>query len=410
MRFRYKAKKGLDEFSEGVIEAGSQEEVLNKLVTEGLFPISVEEEAFPAAPDDAQAQKRKKPVSRSSRINSRQVFIFTQKLNTLIRAYVALLPALKIIHDQTDNLSFQAVILDIFNATKEGRPFSESLGRYPRIFPSLYINIIKSGEASGALDSALEQIMEFLSRKEALKTKVMVALAYPSLLLGVGVLSIFILLNFVIPRLMPILVSSRVELPLITKIILKISMISHKSWIGVLAVICVFALIGYQQRENYFYKKWLHTVKMKLPIIKRIILNRELVHFSHSLSLLLKGGIPALRALETVIPGLEDFRLREDLKEVLNRVASGQSLSKSMEALTSLPDFFTKMIAVGEESGRLTEVLEEVADSYTQQLDADVALISSLLEPLMILVLGVILGGIVMAILIPTFQMTQLVQ
>ena len=145
-------------------------------------------------------------------------------------------------------------------------------------------------------------------------------------------------------------------------------------------------------------------------MLKRLTQNQELDYFSRSLSLLLKSGVSALKSLEISIAGIEDQRLKEELKKVYQNVASGQTISKSMDNLTSLPNFFTKMIAVGEESGKLSDVLDEISHSYVQQIESDTALITSLLEPVLILTLGVILGTIVLSILLPIFQMTSMVR
>ena len=198
-------------------------------------------------------------------------------------------------------------------------------------------------------------------------------------------------------------------IPLITKIILSISTISNNNLlIGLMAVV-IFTAFLYSKRKSLLIKRILRIFKMKIPLISRMIKNQELTNFSHSLLLLLKNKVPALKALETIVPALDDDVLKDELVKVCQQVASGQRLAASMESLTSLPSFFTKMLAVGEESGRLAEVLEEITLSYSRQVDSDVAIISSLMEPLLILFLGVIMGTIVLAVLIPTFQMSQIV-
>ncbi|MCK4994245.1 MAG: type II secretion system F family protein [Candidatus Omnitrophica bacterium] len=407
MEFSYKAKKGLGEVENGTIIAENQQEALSKLTEKGLFPVSIEA-VGPRISNQKTALVGKKKFFLSKRITSRQIVVFTQKLTTLVRAKVELLHALKIIHEQTEDPAFQGIILEIYNFTKEGKVFSESLTYFPKIFSNFYINVIKAGETSGELDAALEQISDFITKQEALKQKVLLALAYPGLLLFVGIVSIFILMNFVIPQLRPIFDNSNVELPLITKIILNISSLSNSSrLIGLMGVV-MSAVFLYYKRESLLMKRIIRVFKTKVPIISRIIKNQDLTNFSHSLFLLVKSKVPALKALEVVVPGLEDDVLKGELVEVCQQVASGQRLSTSMEALTSLPNFFTKMLAVGEESGRLTEVLEEITLSYSNQVDSDVALVSSLVEPVLILFLGVIMGTIVLAILIPTFQMSQI--
>jgi type II secretory pathway component PulF len=404
-KFVYKAKKGLNDAFEGVIEAANQEEALNRLLQQGLFPTKVEPQITAA---DKSYLLKKSPRAFKKRVNSSDILIFTQKLATLVRAKVELLSALRILYEQTENLRFKEIILAMYNSTKEGKTFSEGLEKHPKLFPFLYVNIIKAGEASGRLEASLDQVSDFLSREQGLKTKITVALAYPVLLILVGLASIFVLINFVIPRLRPILESLGAELPLITKIILKVSALSSKSWWAFLGIVIFIILVLYRLKGATFFKLLIRKIKMNIPVLKRLTKNQELDYFSRSLCLLLKSGVPALRSLEVSTAGIENPQLKEELKKTYQNVASGQSIAKSMENLTSLPSFFTKMVAVGEESGRLAEVLEEISHSYIQQIEADITLIASLLEPILILALGLVLGTIVLSILLPIFQITQM--
>jgi len=405
--YYYKAKHGLEETREGQIEATNQDEAMQKLIANGLFPITIKEVSL----------KEKKPAKKfrlrmgPDKITSNELLTFIRKLATLTRAKVELLSSLKILYEQTENARFKAIVLDLYNATKEGKPFSESLARYPGVFSFILVNIVRAGEASGHLDASLDQIAEFMQREAGLKNKILVALAYPGLLLMVGLVSIFVLINFVIPKLRPIFDSlGAKELPMITKIILKISVVSNKSWWIFVIAIVLFIVLLYQQKGLPYFKNMLGKVKSRLPIVKGLSVNQELAHFSRSLALLLTNGVPALRSLEIVTPSIENKALKDELKKVCQQVAAGKTISKSMEDSTGLPSFFTKMVAVGEESGRLSEVLTELSRSYTQQIESDIALVSSLIEPILILALGLVLGTIVLSILLPTFQVTQMVR
>ncbi len=404
--YHYKAKHGLEETREGSIEATNQDEAMRKLIAKGLFPITIKEASVK---DKKPANKFRLRIGRD-KITSGELLTFIRKLSTLTRAKVELLSSLKILYEQTENGRFKAIVLDVYNATKEGKPFSESLARYPDVFSFILVNIVRAGEASGHLDASLDQIAEFMQREEGMKNKILVALAYPGLLLMVGLVSIFVLINFVIPKLRPIFDSlGAKELPVITKIILKISALSNKSWWIFVIVIVIFVALLYQQKGMPYFRNILGKLKTKLPIVKSLSINQELAHFSRSLALLLTSGVPALRSLEIVTPSIENKTLKEGLKKVCQQVAAGKTISKSMEDSTGLPSFFTKMVAVGEESGRLSEVLTELSRSYTQQIESDIALVASLIEPVLILSLGLVLGTIVLSILLPTFQVTQMV-
>jgi type II secretory pathway component PulF len=412
--FRYKAKKGLDETVEGTIEAESQDDAINNLAVQGLFPFSVVE--VPAAASSAgtgtEAKRRFKLKLRlklGPTISSKDKLAFTQKLTTLVKAKLELLNSLKILYEQTENPHLKEIILQLYNQTKEGKPFSESLGSFPKIFPPLFVNMITAGEASGHLDSSLEQIADFMYQEENLKNRVLVALSYPVLLLSVGVVSIFVMINFVVPRLKPIFQGMGRDLPAITKVILKISELSSGTWLWILGAVVIAVIVIRLQKGSAFFKNILLFFRMHAPVVKRIRQNQELTHFARSLVLLLNGGVTALRALELASPTVDDPRLKKQLAGACAKVAAGERLSKSLEECPGLPVFFVKMVAVGEESGRLSEILEGVSKSYVQQVESDIGLISSLLEPVLILGLGLVLGTIVMAILLPTFQVTQMV-
>lgn len=410
--FTYKAKKGLDETLEGTLIAENRDDALSKLVAQGLFPVYIDEllSSKPAPKPKLQQQLFGKDSKINRKISSGEILNFTQKLTTLVRARVELLASLRILYEQTENARFQAIIQEIYNITKEGKPLSESFVNFPSIFSPLFVNIVKAGEASGRLDQALEQISEFMTRQESLKTKVRVALAYPTMLLGIGLLSIFILMNFVVPKLKPIFAGMGKDLPLITKIILQISELSNKTWWAIIGTVALVTFILYKKKGAGFFQAVLRSIKMNMPILKSMTRNQDLAHLASSLTLLLKSGVPALKALQVSAPTVEEPKLKKDLEAACVNISAGQSLSKSMQAVGALPNFFTKMIAVGEESGRLTEVLEEITSSYVQQIEADIALVTSLLEPILILFLGGILGVIVLSILLPTFQMTQVVR
>jgi type II secretory pathway component PulF len=404
--FFYKAKKGLSDTIEGAITADTRDEALAELLEKGLFPISI---------GNAADNKKEQPTARKTttrfrkRITSGDILNFTQKLSTLIRASVDLLAALKIIYDQVDRPVLKELILGLRDTIKEGGTFSEALSRYPKVFFPLFIALVRTGESTGRIDSALEEVTLFLQRQEALKNKVAVALAYPVLLVIIGLTSIFVIINFVIPRLKPIFEGLMLEPPFITRFILNISAVSSRFWfifLGLPAVFFVFLFYNKQARD-YFYAM-LNGLKNKLPLIKKVSKNQELAFFSSALNLLLKSGVPALQSLKIAADSLSTPALKQQIQSVCQAVSSGESISKSMEDMTSLPKFFISMVAVGEQSS-LDRPLEELAKSYAQAVEKDVGIITSLLEPVLILVLGLILGTIVLAILLPIFQITQMV-
>ena len=415
-KFKYKAKKGVSEIVEGVLSAENKDDATNKLFEQSLFPIEIE---TCASYPKAVISKDKKTTVQSNlgflskimpkkRASSKDVLLFTQNLATLIRAKVELLSSLRILHDQTDDEFFKEVIMTIFNSIKEGESFSEALGKFPRSFSPLFISIVKAGEVSGNMESALTQLTGFIQMQDNLKRKVLGALMYPFILLSVGVMSIFVILNFVIPKLSGIFNDMGADLPLATEIILKVSEISNKSWIWIVAVLMLFVGTVILSKRSTIFILFFRKIVTKLPVLKRLTKNQELVNFSKAFSLLIQSGTTVLQSLEVAALSVNDVKARKELDKVAQKVKGGQKLSESMMSSKSLPNFFIKMISVGEESGRLEEVLDEVVNSYNQQIESDIAIITSIIEPVLILVLGLVLGGIVITILLPIFQVTQM--
>ena len=414
LRFKYKAKKGTDKIVEGVLMAGSQVEAINKLAEQNLFPIEVEvcdsagknisERAV--SPGAAGFKNILRKISQG-KISSKEVLVFTQKLATLTRAKMELLPCLEILHGQIDNPAFKDVILKVRNWLKEGKSLSESLRNFPAVFSPLFISIVRAGEASGNMEAALTQVTDFMQTQESFKNKVSGALVYPAILSCVGIMSIFVILNFVIPKLRGIFNQLGSDIPVVTKIILKLSQITSENWMWMLLLLAVVAVIIFYKGTKFFFSflKWL---VMRLPILKRLLKNQELANFSRALSLLIRSGVTPLQSLEIASLSVEDSRMKEELAGMLEKIRDGQAIFESMREFKSMPDFFIKMIAIGEKSGRLEEVLNEVAHSYAQQIEQDIGVIASLLEPVLILMLGVVLGGIVLSILLPIFQVTQM--
>lgn len=403
-RFRYRAKKGLKETVEGVLEGSSRDEVLERLTQQGLFPISIELDKVLRPQRESQERKRR---LFSWRVSRKEILLFIQKLATFSRAKVDLLKALTILYNQTDNLRFKDVLLSLSERLKEGKSFSESLQAFPQFFPPLFISIIRAGEASGRLDKALEEINSYLQREDELRSKIKASLAYPLLLLGVGLITIFVLISFVIPKLKILLLGLKKELPLVTRLIIKVSDLSKESWYIFLGVAISGGFILYWQRRNPLLLRFNSALKRKIPIIGRIIYNQEISRLSKSLSLLLRSGVSALASLKITSSGIQDISLKREMEKVWEGISQGKTLYESMSLYTSLPSFFVKLVEIGEESGRLDEILEEAGNSYARQIEQDIKVVTSLVEPLLILGLGLILGSIILSILLPIFQLTR---
>ncbi len=405
MKYKYKAKKNLNEIVEGKIEGASVEGVLEDLQSQGLVPISVEPTAVfltPEALNSAGSVKLK-----TGKFGLKQLVLFTQKLYNLINSRVELLSALRLLEKNCDNRAEKALLADIIRNIKEGVPFSACLSRYPKYFPHLYVNIVHTGESTGKLKEALLQLLDYLRRLQDLRLKVKQALAYPIFMSLVGVGTIFVMLTFVLPRLAGMFDDFQAQLPLPTLILLKISnFLQNYWWVIVILIAAAVSVLKIRRagKESVF-----NRLKYYIPVVKDIVYKQSVANFSRSLSLLLQSGVNLLSALADAGPVIGNPVYISQLDQVRKEVSEGVPFSDSLAKFKIFPDFFVQMVRVGEEGGRLDSVLADIADSYEQEIEADLKTVSSLIEPAIILVLGLVIGAMVIAMLLPIFNMNSIV-
>lgn len=402
MEFRYKAKKSLHDIIEGSLEADSVEQVIEKLEHQGLTAISVEQEKSFAP------SKISGPANiKLGKWGQKQLVLFTQKLYNLSKSRVELLSALRLLEKASGNDTEKALLSSIIKDIKEGMNFSQCLSRYPQYFSPLYVNLIRTGESSGQLKDALGQILARLERGEELRMKVRQALAYPIFMVLVGIGTIFVMLTFILPRLAGMFEDFQASLPLPTLILLSVADFLKRYWPFI--IISFIVLIILLQKKRKDGSTILSGLKYHFPFIKRLIYKQSIANFSTSTALLLKSGVTLLSAISITSAIIGKPEHIKQLGKVSNDVREGSSFSQALSRFKIFPDFFVQMIKVGEEGGRLDSVLEDIAASYEQEIEGDLKIISSLLEPAIILVLGLVIGGIVMAVLLPIFNINTLV-
>lgn len=399
-RFIYKAKKGPKEEISGIIEAENKNVALHKLTTMGYFPISVEEE------DVEETVLRKNPLLRFRKVSIRDLSIFTRQLSDLLEAGLPLVRALSVLEKQTPNRFLQSVITDLRADVQDGNPLSTSLQRHPKIFSGLYSSMVKSGETGGGLENVLLRLAEFQESQEELNTTVHRAMAYPALMAIVGTVTIFVLITFVIPKIVSMFQDLNQTLPLPTLILLNISYFIRDFW-WVLAGACFLIYFAFARiTKSHEGKLILDRLKLNFPMMGQLTLRAEIARFTRTLSTLLNNGVPILEALAVVINTMENEILKEDIGLAQREVREGAGLAKGLAKGSYFPIFVNNMIAVGEESGALEKALLKVAISYEREVDRTVKVMTSLLEPFMILTIGLIIGFIVIAMLLPIFEIS----
>ena len=395
--FVYKAKKDNAETVTGDIIARDGDEAVDLLTARGLIPVSVEERS---AAGGGLLRDLK-----ASGIGLKQMYFFTRQLVTLLRSGVALLQALDILAAQTKHAYFSRILTEVSSAIRNGRSFSAALSDYPAVFSSLYIAMARAGEESGRLRELMTNMTVYFKKQDEIATRVRSALAYPAFMLGVGVLTVFFILAFVMPRITVLFSGMNTPLPWPTLFIMGLSRVVIKIWpylVGLL-VVGTIALRSFDQTARL--RGALNWCFMLIPPIKDLAFKVDSERFARTLGLLLQSGIPILRALEVATPTLSSDELKASLFLVQERVAGGSGFGDALKEVSALPELFAQLIKVGEESGELAETLMDIADTYEQDISEITKTLTTLLEPLMILLVGAVVGFIVFAMLMPIFQM-----
>jgi type II secretory pathway component PulF len=398
-KFRYQAKRGPQERFEGEIEAANEEAALNLIAHQGLYPIKIEEKKFTK-------ERRAAPLIISRKITQAQLLDFSRQLYNLLCAHVELLRALYILREQTDDVSLKNLIDNLYNRVKDGENLSNALAKFPQSFSPIYISLIKAGEVGGRLDSALERIVSFLEEREDLRRKVISSIAYPIMMVLVGIATVVVLITFVIPRLTALFADFGQDLPLITRALLFVSSLFGRVEFWLVIAVAVIILAVYQRfaRNKLSWKGIIKT----MPIFRRIVLLESITHFSFTFGMLLESGVSVLEALGVSSLSLGDSRLAAEVGRLKNGVTQGLSLAEGANYLESFPKFFRRMLVIGEESGLLPKVMDTTTQILKKELEMRLKIISSLIEPVVILAVGLVLGIMVIAMLLPIFQMSGL--
>ncbi|HXK18660.1 MAG TPA: type II secretion system inner membrane protein GspF [Polyangiaceae bacterium] len=345
-----------------------------------------------------------------SRPSSGDVAIMTRQLATLVRAGVPLVESVAALTDQVEKEQLQRVLTELRENLNEGTSFAKSLAKHPAVFPPLFINMVAAGEASGTLEGVLERLADFMEGQSRLKGKVSAALAYPILMVVIGGLLVGVLMVAVVPKVTSIFDSLGHALPWYTRLLIFVSDTLAGFW---------WLILGALALGIYLFRRWKKTplghmrwdiIRLKMPIFGRLTLLVAVARFSRTLATLLASGVQLLKAMEIGQNVLENVRLEQVVREAIGSIREGESIAVPLKRSGQFPPMMTHMIAVGEKSGQLEAMLENVARSYEADVETRVVALTSLLEPIMIVALGGAVGFIAMSILMPLLQMNELVE
>jgi type IV pilus assembly protein PilC len=354
--------------------------------------------------------RKQRQGRKGGKVNPGDIAIFSRQLATMLAAGIPLVQAFEIVGNGNDKPAMQKLILDVKADVEGGTSLHEALGKHPLYFDDLFVNLVEAGEQAGALESLLDKIATYKEKTEALKKKVKKALFYPAAVLAVAVIVTIILLVFVIPQFESLYKGFGADLPAFTQFVIHVSnVVQHDGfYMAVGFGLAVWTFIYFKKRSKAM-REFLDRVALKLPIIGPILNKSAIARYARTLSTMFAAGVPLVEALDSVAGATGNIVYENAVRKMRDEVSTGQRLQRSMENTGLFPNMVNQMIAVGEESGSLDEMSGKVATFYEAEVDNAVDAMSSLLEPMIMVILGVLVGGLVIAMYLPIFKLASVV-
>ena len=402
--FSYKVRDKTGKLVEGQLEAENAQLVVSKLRSMGYVPIEIEQQGSKSLSRDL------KIPGLSDRIKLKDVQVFSRQFATMISSGLSMLRSLYILAEQTESKPLAAVVNQVRMDVERGASLSAALAKHPKAFNRLYVAMVRAGEAGGVLDSVLQRLATTIEKQVELRRKVKSAMTYPAVVSCLVLLLVTAMLLFVIPMFQNIYGSLGGTLPLPTLILVKISNVVRNLWFVVFAVeaALIFAFRKWIASEEG-RKHW-DTIKLKMPVFGALAKKTALARFGRTLSALVRSGVPILESLDIVCETSGNWVVSEAVRDTQQQVKRGEPLSKRLEMHPVFPPMVVQMMAVGEETGALDEMLDKIADFYDQEVEATVNALTSLIEPILIVVMGVVIGGMIIALYLPMFDVIKLIK
>ncbi|MFA5986246.1 MAG: type II secretion system F family protein [Parcubacteria group bacterium] len=397
MQFKFKATTREGEVKRGKIEAIDRETATQLLQKNDLVPLELKE--YKPGTSLAAALERM-----TSSISQKDLLLFYRELSTLVGAKIPIAPALRTIHNQTQNVQLRLVITEVAADVEDGMSISESFAKHENVFTTLAVHMIRAGELSGNLQGAIEFVAQSAEQNYQLKSKVRGALMYPVFVISVAGVIGFLTMTWILPRLTQVIKELNVEIPWYTQLMIKIGDFMQAYWWAVLIVIAgIVASMIYYARSEEGKKEW-DRIKLRIPVVGQLFQYVYITRFADNLSVLLKGGIPIVRALIVVADVVDNIVYKNIILKSAQDVKVGGEINKEFFKHDEFPPMVSSMIKIGEETGRLSEILEDVARFYTSEVDQITRNLSSIIEPILIVILGLGVGVLVMAVLLPIYN------
>jgi type IV pilus assembly protein PilC len=351
-------------------------------------------------------KQRKGLFGGGGKITPGDIAIFSRQLATMLAAGIPLVQAFEIVGSGHDNPAMQKLILSVKGDVEGGSALAEALAKHPLYFDDLFVNLVEAGEQAGALETLLDKVATYKEKTEALKKKIKKALTYPAAVLVVAFVVTTILLIFVIPAFEDLFRGFGADLPTFTRMVIDLSVfVREQGWYLAMLIAAGFGTFFYFKKRSRKMRHFLDRMSLKLPIIGPILQKAAIARYARTLSTMFSAGVPLVEALQSVAGATGNIVYEDGVLKMRDEVATGQRLQQAMENTDLFPNMVIQMIAVGEESGSLDDMSAKVADFYEEDVDNAVDNLSSLLEPMIMAILGVLVGGLVVAMYLPIFKM-----
>jgi type IV pilus assembly protein PilC len=405
--YKYEALDKSGKQVKGIIEAASEDVIIEKLRGMGYYPLKVAAHRTSAKDLDLFALPGLKYLMH--RIKNKHIVTFTRQLATLIDAGLPILRSLYILQEQVESVLFKERIGRMAKDIESGSSLSEAMARHPKVFDKLYVNMVRAGEIGGVLEAILNKIAEFLEKRQAMMSKVKSAMMYPIVVMIVaGSLVTFILVT-IIPKFEEIfLLLGAKELPGLTQMLVDISRVLQEKTIWVVGGIVLFVLTFKQIYKTSEGKYIIDRILLKMPVFGSIFLKVAIVRFSGTLATLITAGVPILQSLDIVKETSGNEVVARAVSKVYNSVKDGETIHEPLREAKVFPPLVVHMVAVGEETGAIDQMLTKVAEAYQREVDDTIDALTSIIEPVLIVFLGAIIGVIVVALYLPLFSIPKL--
>src|SRR5918998_4349570 len=401
--FAYKVRDREGRIVEGSLEADSSELVVNKLRSMGYVPVTIERA-------DGTGLKKEVSLPFGGKVKQKDVAVFSRQFATMINSGLSLIRALHILEEQTESEKLRETTKAVRTDVERGASLAQALGRHPKVFSRLYVAMVKAGETGGVLDRVLLSLASTIEKQVELKRKIKSAMTYPVAVFAIVIIIVTAMLLFVVPMFEELYAELGGQLPLPTPLLLAVS-----GFVGRFAPFIIVAEV----LAAWGLRRWGATdqgraawdaLKLRIPVFGKLIHKTAITRFCRTLSVLLRSGVPVLESLEITSETVGNTVLARAVKDTQEAVKGGESMAAPLAKHPVFPPMVVQMLAVGEETGAVDDMLERVADFYDQEIEATVDALTSLLEPLLIVVMGSTVGGMVVALYMPMFNIINLIQ